>query len=194
MDRLSKKSLQSRLNNLLESLEYNFSWFTLEDFIRWVEKYRNRELILIPFNFSSPHKNGAWVSDDEDQIDFVFYQPGPPEFHAVQNILHELSHILCNHIPKEIDKETVLYLRSELTRLRNDDEPTDGVSTPSIEKAAVGLFRSLAYTDEQEAEAETLASIIQARVLKESGLPALMTMASYNQKLADLMRNMGFEQ
>jgi hypothetical protein len=89
--------------------------------------------------------SGAWAA--MESIDIVFYEQHATPFHQQHIILHELSHILCEHQGFDFTEEG---LRSLLLT----DAPIERLRT----------LQSNHYSDEEEREAEMLASLILERV------------------------------
>ncbi len=80
----------------LEELNYDFRHFSMEDFVNWIGKIKNRELLFFAFPMP-PRMFGAWVSDEEYNREYFFYRKGVPPIHQVHIQLHEIAHFLCNH-------------------------------------------------------------------------------------------------
>ena len=161
----------TKINALIDHLEYDFDGFEIHDFVEWVAERRGRQIELIPMQFSSD-AFAAWVPDEEDLADYIFYEAGLVEVRTNQFILHEIGHMLLLHRPRELKQEI-----SELVRnLRNSPSRDFG-------KATVGLLRSIDYSDDQEDEAETFSSLIQSRVMDLSNRRLLRRHTSQNTEL-----------
>ncbi len=89
--------------------------------------------------------SGAWVA--MPSVDIVFFEEQTSPLHRQHVILHELSHILCDHrgIATGVEGlQSLLHATATIERLR-------------------ALQRNH-YSDEEEQEAEILASLILERV------------------------------
>lgn len=100
---------------------------------------------------------GVWL--DADSGDWIFYESGTSWPHQKHIILHELSHLICDHHASgDLDEERFRGLFPDLD---------------------VGVIRSRmdrsSYTDEQEQEAELLATLILERA--ERGTPERRSVA-----------------
>ena len=179
---VDRQSLIKKINALVDGLEYDFSRFEIRDFVAWVAEKRGRQIELVPMQFSSD-AFAAWVPDDEDLTDYVFYEPGLVEVRTNQFILHEIGHMLLRHQPRKLSQEISNLVRN----LRHEPNPGLGGT-------AMGLLRSIDYTDDQEEEAETFSSLIQARVLDLSSTKLLRRQSSQNSALAHYMGDMGFDE
>jgi hypothetical protein len=144
-------SVRRRMQALLDSLDYDFSQFTMENFRLWVEHQRGKKIELVPFRIPSPTVSGAWLAGETR--DFIFYEYDTPPVHQVLIQLHELSHMLCKHPTLQVsDNEIYLAFRGAA--------PLD-----EIKEIGSLLLRS-DHGNEAELEAETLASLIQETVLR----------------------------
>jgi hypothetical protein len=179
---VDRQSLIKKINALVDSLEYDFSRFEIRGFAARVAEKRGRQIELVPMLFTSD-AFAAWVPDDEDLTDYIFYEPGLVEVRTNQFILHEIGHMLLRHQPRELSQEISNLVRN----LRNDRSPELGT-------AAVGLLRSIYYPDDQEEEAETFSSWIQSCVIDLSSARSIRHHISQNRELADYMGDMGFEE
>jgi Zn-dependent peptidase ImmA (M78 family) len=117
--------------------------FEVHAFCRRLAARRAREIVLEPVaNAAGPH--GLWLAGDN--ADFVFYQQHTSPAHQDHIILHELCHLLCDHRAE---------LWQELPRQR---------LMPDLQPETVQRVLSRAsYSDDQEREAELLASLILER-------------------------------
>lgn len=114
--------------------------FDIATFSEIVANGRGRPISLQPMTLNG-EVSGAWVA--MPSVDIVFFEERTSPLHQQHIILHELSHILCDHrgIALNVDG-----LRSLLS------------STAPVKRLRV-LQRNH-YSDEEEQEAEILASLI----------------------------------
>lgn len=166
-----------RLGTIVDRLEYDFSKFNIYHFIEWVAERRKRPIYLKTWQFTKSIF-GAWLP--KDGFDLIYYETGLSEVHTIHILLHELSHMLLNHVPITINQESASLFR------------TIGDPDPSLhEQVIIGLCRSIHYADVQETDAETLSALIQTRVFRMAGLAAL-THNSHRPEMKQLVEGMRF--
>ena len=165
------KSVQERMQTLLEEeIDYDFSQFTMEGFVNWLEERRGRKIECIPYQITSPFLSAAWVASDEQ--DYVFYLKDAPPVLQIHSQLHEFAHMLCGHTAKSRVAKLEKLLENAMQRMHS-------------EKVSV-LLRSN-YADEVEVEAEVLASLIQERIMHHSRLKELTMADSLESDFAEQM-------
>jgi hypothetical protein len=142
------KDIRRRMQALLDTIDYDFSQFTLEDFCHWLEDRRGRriEFVALPLKRMS----GGWIATTGD-CDLVFYPANLSEVYQNHVQLHEMSHMILGHRGITLD-----FLRE--------------VGVDALESM---LLRS-AHQDEVELEAEVLASLIQHRAIQHGRLRELL--------------------
>src|SRR2546426_1040945 len=106
-----------------------------------VEVRRGRRIFLCPV-VSKSEVGGAWVAGTAG--DFIFYEQETTPLHQEHIILHEVSHLICNHQAASVTK-------GELSRLLLPDLDAETVAS---------VLRRATYSAEDEQEAELLASLI----------------------------------
>ncbi len=145
------------IKKIIEALNFSFKDFTLEGFVAHLEKCLNRSIHLVPVSMP-PGCFGAWVSDRDLAVEYVFYNKSLSLLHREHVQLHELAHIVLGHQTLKVgSQELNLLARSE------DNDPIAGV-----------LYRSQTRSDLEEREAEEFAVFIQARrAAVFQALPAL---------------------
>jgi hypothetical protein len=166
-----EESIEARMRALLAGIDYDFGQFTLEGFARWLEKRRGRKIIFLPFHFERPDVSGAWLADEAH--DYVFYetQDAPPLL-QVHSQTHEMAHMLCGHSTVQIDAEGLALLLSHF------DTGGAAGQVLSLRTARPG------QGDEEEQEAEMLASLIQEQVLSHSRVQELFKVVSSDVDIA----------
>jgi hypothetical protein len=88
---------------------------------------------------------GLWLAMANPPADVIAYAPRTTRLHRDHIILHELSHILCDHAPRLPDSDLA------------------GILFPDIRSHVVrGMLQRTTYSDEEELEAELLATLILA--------------------------------
>ncbi|MFG1949402.1 hypothetical protein [Nonomuraea sp. NPDC048826] len=121
--------------------------FTAEALCAQVAAQRGRPIRLLPMTRSSG-VCGMWVSAGDS--DLIFYDQVTTSPHQQHIILHELSHLLCDHYPSGATSP------DQWRHLLPDLDP----------RMVHRVLGRTTYTDVEEQEAELLASLIQARAGK----------------------------
>lgn len=116
--------------------------FDIERFVAAVGERRGQPILLFPHSFSSG-PTGICVRGDG--IDMIYYRRDAPPGLRTLIILHELAHILCDHAGVALAGETALA----------------HLPLPSPH----GLRRTV-FTNDDEREAEMMASLIAWRVAR----------------------------
>ena len=137
-----------RMRAVLDALGYDFSRFTMEDFRAWLEWCRGRRIEFVPWTFESSI-SGGWLACPA--VDLVFFHQDTLPIHQAHIQLHEMSHILCSHLPVQLGQV---------------------LSEADVASLEALLLRS-GHTEREEMEAEVLASLVQQRVLDNSRLQEL---------------------
>lgn len=110
---------------------------------------RGRPIVLRPVT-SRAGPCGVWVASPS--ADFIFYEQDTSPLHQQHIILHEASHLLCDHYAAPVAE-------SELRRLLFPDlHPT----------MVHSVLRRTTYSAEEEQEAEVLASLLLERISADS--------------------------
>lgn len=90
--------------------------------------------------------SGAWVA--WPSTDYIFYRPNSSALHQLHIIVHELSHLLCDHAP-------VSALDADLVPVLFTNVHADAVRR---------MLGRTSYSTEEEREAELLASLLMERI------------------------------
>jgi Zn-dependent peptidase ImmA (M78 family) len=159
---------------IVEELQYDFHNFSINHFVAFIGEKNRREIITIPWAMP-PTLFGAWMSDDEEPREYIFYRNNVPAMHQVHIQLHELAHYLLGHPTLQINKKNIAQLFGKKAPLFFDELPR---------------LRS-SDTSNLEAQAETLAALIQNRAIKHSSLDQLVNDLSSEKKLANFLKTMG---
>lgn len=168
----------SRMLTRLDQLGFDFSCFTIERFVSWLETRTNRKIFLLAVKMPID-MYGAWISDAERPHEYIFYDSSVPPLHQGHIQLHELSHFICEH-------ETLKVAGNDLQAILQAIQ--SGKMPPCVAQSA--LLRT-PNSDEDEIEAETLAMMIQSRVIQHKRLNELANIVSANEEAAAYLRNMG---
>jgi hypothetical protein len=136
--------LRDRCRQLLADVTMP-SPFDIHEFCEQIASKRGRPIRLFPIA-SGLTPCGLWAATES--TDYVFYETSTSPLHRDHIVLHELSHMLCDHRPAPA----------------HDDELVDRLF-PDLNASLVQrvLARS-AYSAAEEREAELLASLIREHV------------------------------
>lgn len=107
-----------------------------------LSQQRGRPLYLSPLDMQAPHPCGVWVASNE--ADFIFYEASTSKAHQKHIIMHELAHIICHH-----------------RGCGGLDDASARLLFPDVDPELVrDMLRRTTYSDFQEWEAETMASLM----------------------------------
>ena len=158
----------------LKEFPYDFRAFTVDGFLSFVSEKRGRQIIATPWTM--PQKVfGAWLSDDEEPKEYIFYRDNVPAIHQIHIQLHELSHYLLGHPTLRINRQVIAEVLNTESSLPFDDLLK--LRSPDHNPA--------------EIEAETLANLIQETVIRHYRLDQLIHDLSSEQKFANFLTTMG---
>ena len=133
------------------------------EFTDRVARQRGRPIELIPRTMShyASVATGLWVRRPE--MDQIVYDTAGTELHQSHVILHELSHMLCNHEGIAFDRGAVAQRSIRGSDLgEGTGEVLDSLPDPLVDarRCGVRVRHRAAYDDAQELQAETLAFVI----------------------------------
>ncbi len=164
----------SRAEEILKELRYDFKEFTIGGFISFVSEKKGREIITVPWSMPSM-LFGVWMSDSEEPKEYIFYRNNVPVIHQIHIQLHELSHFLLGHPTLKINKKIIAGVMDKKASLPFADLPR---------------LRSPAQS-ECETQAEILASLIQECVVHCSHLDRLVNDLSSEERVVSFLKTMG---
>lgn len=159
---------------ILNELNYNFRAFTIDHFITWIEAYKSRKLIMIPWKMPSG-MFGAWMSDGDEPREYIFYRDDVTLLHQIHIQLHELAHFLCGHPTKAITRKSLQESRAGIRELPFND-------LVKLRSSEINTF---------EHEAESLASLIQEQAIRHSHIQQLTRGISSDEKIAEYLIDLG---
>jgi len=136
--------LRRRCASHLRSLDLPIP-FNLETFCRSLAVRRHRPIVLRAID-GPAGLGGFWVASS--QADYILYQAGTSSLHRLHIILHELSHLICEHKPVPVTEEE--FLRFLLPDL-----------SPQVFRH---MLKRAAYSTAEDQEAEMLATLLSARI------------------------------
>jgi hypothetical protein len=130
-------------------LQLDFSGCTdAASFCRSLAVHRSRPILLRPIaGWTGPC--GLWIA--AGSADIIFYEQETSSLHQDHIILHEASHLLCDHVSAELPVSALPLL------LFPDLRP----------EAVWQVLQRATYGAHQEQEAELLASLIRERLVPE---------------------------
>lgn len=126
----------------------------IDELHRYLSAQNERPIHLIPMPFPERHLFGLWLKMDD--FDIIAYEKAASASHKEHIIAHELAHIAFQH------RGSVKFEESATGPLFSDVEP--GV--------VKGMLMRSRYSDDEEQEAEMMASLILARATKRWLEPA----------------------
>lgn len=168
-------TIETRMKAVLDKLDFDFSQFTMNSFVDWIERRSGRKINFIQWEMP-PGMFGVWMSDADEPFEHVFIDKNVPPMHQVHIQLHELSHIICAH-------PTARLSRDEMGALL-----LKAVEDPGVLNAV--LLRAPAKKELEE-EAEIMAALIQHQVIKHERLQQLGVAASSNEGVLDHLHSLG---
>ncbi len=141
------KPLRKRCEARLRRLDFS-GCFDAASFCRSLEVQRGRPILLRPIaGWAGPC--GLWIAGGT--ADIIFYEQETSSLHQDHIILHEASHLLCDHVSAEIPVAALPFM------LFPDLRP----------EAVWQVLQRATYGAHQEQEAELLASLIRERLVGE---------------------------
>jgi hypothetical protein len=147
------RPLRSRCLGIIASLPIPKP-FDLEQFRANLERHRGRPLLLLPDAIATDC-SGIWIG--AEHADFIFYARDTTVVHQRHIIVHEIGHMAFGHQGARVDGgELALSLFPDLS--------------PDLVRSA--LART-AYSEYEEREAETFASVLLRRAHLQPAAPEL---------------------
>jgi hypothetical protein len=146
--------MTSHLEQVVESLDYDFKRFDLADFIEHIARIQRREIIAKAVAFA-PEVSAAWVRGET--ADYVFYNNNLHPVHRSHSILHELAHILLGHDCHAVDVALLQGVDNQWNtnqpqgRLRVANHPRDDVQEQDAEAFVYCIQQRLVATDRRQA-------------------------------------------
>ena len=141
---MDHRQIRQRCEARLQELDLSTP-FDIHAFCETVSRQRGRPIVLhaVP---GTAGACGVWVS--VPSADLIFYEEHTSPLHRDHIILHEISHLLCDHRPVPVSEH-------EIARLLFPDVHPETVKL---------VLQRGGYETEEEREAEILASLILERV------------------------------
>jgi hypothetical protein len=160
----------------LDKLQFNFDEFTMMRFVGRVEQVMGRRIFLFAITMP-PTMDGAWISDADRPFEYVFFDRQLAPLHQAHTQLHEIGHILFEH-------ETLKVSDRNLSSL-----------IEAVQKQTAAPHFLMRAMDKklprEEIEAETIAMMIQTRIIRASRTNILSQSLSHNAEVDRYLSDMG---
>ena len=130
--------------------------FSVDALCRVISAQRGRPLHVHPLNVppsAGLNACGMWIATDV--ADHVFVEHRTSRFHQEHIILHEIGHMLCDHVTEDLPPSLTESLRSGPVE--------SGELDPGLVRQ---VLARTSYTTRQEKDAELVASLILERVAR----------------------------
>ncbi|RZQ60607.1 CUE domain-containing protein [Amycolatopsis suaedae] len=151
---MRERALRRRCRQLLTDLDIRPP-LDVTELCRKVGEQRGRPIRLIAHPIPVPGPFGVWIADED--ADYVIYQEKTTKSHQGHIILHELGHMIAGHRPGADDE----LLMAELLAPAEPEPAELSERFPDLDPEAVRrALRRSSYDNDQEREAETVATII----------------------------------
>lgn len=127
---------------------------------------------------------GVWVATST--TDLIFYEPATSSVHKLQIVLHELAHLLLGHGATDRERpgyvSRLLHREGGEARTAASDADADADTASASARNGLGdldpdedldldqllhVLGRTSYTDEEERDAELLATLLSDRILRE---------------------------
>ncbi len=143
-----------KIATVLEVLDYPYSNFTKEHFIKHIAEFLERKVILVPIDLSRA-VSGACVR--QFHIDYIFYNQKRHGVLQDHIVLHESAHLLLNHRLRTVTVSDIV------------DRKTTEQTISKVRFRSHLIFRDLVQDmddieHEQEEQAEAFARLFIAQV------------------------------
>lgn len=153
--RETPSAIRRRMERVLADLDYDFSAFSLEDFVDWLAEGSGETLRLVAVPFP-PQIFGLWITGQAPSVEYFLYDAALAPHHQVHVALHEISHWLCQHKTIVSPTARIEEMIEALSSGRDVGDLLEGVS----------LRAESARNPDEEHEAEALALLIEEAVMR----------------------------
>lgn len=178
---LPEASTRRQITELVDTLGYDFTQYTLPGLIDFLNAYLPRPIQLVHFPTTFPQAIGLWYHTPHKEFVVI---PTGAQFHPLLQehiALHEIAHILLGHPPLPIADVNILA----------------GFQEASSEAQPIGRALHLKpnyLLQPSEREAEYLATLIQQRALQAQRHGSMRTRGSSIAGLSPLARDLAFDE
>jgi hypothetical protein len=100
------------LKSALENLDYDFTDFSMDGFVAWLEAKNRCQIKLIPW-LMPPAFTGVWIATT-NRIDYIFYDKSAPSLLQQHIQLNLLARIILGHETLALDPQKDLANKSDL--------------------------------------------------------------------------------
>lgn len=175
----------TRMQRKLSELDFDFSTFTIESFAQFVGQHAGTNIQFIGWDMP-PGLFGAWVSLKDSPRDYVFYNKTSPPLLQIHTKLHELGHILNGHATLSV---TLDELRESIKT-----NQLNYLFKNSLLRGESGEQTTTAERLQMEAEAETVAELVQTEVFGNEAMMHLLTTESSYEEADAYLSHLGLKQ
>lgn len=165
--------ITASMKRYLESLDYDWSEFTLNGFIEWLANSLGEPIVLIPCQMPNDIC-GAYVIGPSNRH-LILFDGNLPQMLRLHTILHEIAHLLCGHQTASLDHDEMLILDST--------SAGNALRGQNLSELAINRNPS-SKNNRQEQEAETLAILIQNQVQKAKDQHQIYTPTLYDELIS----------
>ncbi|WP_329383454.1 hypothetical protein OG625_21400 [Streptomyces sp. NBC_01351] len=149
--------------------------FTLDALCEGIAAQRGRPVRLVALEGAPNSSMPCGVLVATESVDLIFYEPATSALHKLQIVLHELAHLLLGHGSPDADRPAYATRLLPPGQTTKNDEPdnddNDNNEEDEDDDLGIDLDQVLhilgrtSYSDNEEKDAELLATILSHRVL-----------------------------
>ena len=149
---LDEKVIETKMLAVLSNLDYDFRQYTDQSFHIWLESSYQRRFFFFPWVMPAS-LDGAWFTDAEYPMEYIFYDQVVPQIHQLHIKLHETAHFFNKHQTGQITRSELKYWLSRPEEAK--------------EFFRQALQRNRQYrTERKELEAEMLSKLIYEQIIQ----------------------------
>ena len=168
-------NVDERVLEAIQHLNYDFREFTLSHFIHYLSESRHRPIGVQGFPFREAH--ALWVKTQT--TDYIFYDQNTHRIHQVHSILHEVGHIVLDHVGRKLSDVLSPELLAHLKTI--------------IKEPACGQLRTTRLMDTpEEQEAEAFGRLLQKEIVFAHRMDQLIGRTSSIDELARFAGSLGY--
>ena len=93
-DEAGYTEIENQIPSMLEKLDYDYTEFTIKNYISHIELYLKRHVKLVPFDLSTA-TSGVCVRQTD--MDLIFFNKNRHSILQEHIVIHESAHLLFNH-------------------------------------------------------------------------------------------------
>ncbi|MFF5706059.1 hypothetical protein ACFY7H_26800 [Streptomyces sp. NPDC012794] len=135
----------------------------IDELHAYLSEQRGRPIHLIPTAFPERHLFGVWLKTDD--FDIIAFEKAASASHKEHIIAHELAHIAFDH-NGSVQLDQLGGPGGSPEAAAADADGSGGLFSDVDPDAVRGVLMRSRYSDDEEQEAETMASLILARATK----------------------------